>query len=141
MNKQQDSKQSISLRHRDCDSAKLHDFLSRHIPSDDISEDVQHDLRLVAEEIFSNIVNHADVSSEDNAITVELSHDSDAINIIFKDTGRAFNPVCDHENCIQDNDHAEGGMGIHLIKTLTDHQEYKRIGQQNVFIVTKHYNN
>jgi len=137
-------KQSIELKHKTSDCRKLHNFLLSHIKTndmpDDIPDEMQHDLRLVIEEIFCNIVNHADVASQNNAITVELSYSIHTIIITFTDTGIAFNPLCDHENCMHSNDHAEGGMGVHLIKSLTDHQEYKRIDQQNVFTVTKHYN-
>jgi len=131
---------SVVLKHKSSDCKKLHDFLSKNIRADNIPAETQHDLRLVIEEVFINIVNHADVTSQDNEIIIELSHTVRSIDITFKDTGKAFNPLCDHENCMHDNDHSKGGMGVHLIKSLTDHQEYKRIDQQNVFTVTKHYN-
>ncbi len=137
MNKQINS---VVLKHRSSDSSKLHDFLSDNIRLDKIPAETQHDLRLAIEEVFINIVNHADVTSQDNEIIIELSHTIHSIDITFKDTGKAFNPLCDHENCMHEKDHSEGGMGVHLIKSLTDHQEYKRIDQQNVFTVTKHYN-
>jgi len=136
----QKNKQKITLQHKACDCRKLHNFLSEHIQLNNIPDETQHDLRLVTEEIFCNIVNHADVASQDNTITIEFNHNIYIIRITFTDTGKAFNPICDHENCMDDNDHSEGGMGVHLIKSLTDHQEYKRINQQNVFTVTKHYN-
>ena len=34
----------------------------------------------------------------------------------------------------------EGGMGIVLVKSLTDEQNYRRDGDHNVFTVTKNYN-
>jgi len=134
------SKQRITLKHKACDTCMLHDFLSESIQANNIPSEIQHDLRLVIEEIFSNIVDHADVTSKNNDVIVELNLDTHAIKITFTDTGNAFNPICDHENCMDENDHSEGGMGVHLIKSLTDQQEYKRINQQNVFTVTKHYN-
>jgi len=140
MNKPLISKQSIELRHQASDCRKLRDFLTQNIQMKNLPDEIQHDLRLVSEEIFSNIVNHADVTSRDSKINIELTSHADSINITFIDSGKAFNPLCDHENCMHDNDHSEGGMGVHLIKSLTDHQEYKRIDQQNVFTVTKHYN-
>ncbi len=140
MNKPQTSKLNIMLKHKADDYKKLHDFLSEHIETDNIPVEAQHDLRLVSEEIFTNITNHAGIDPPNNAITVELKHEAHAITITFTDNGKAFNPMCNHENCMHDNDHSEGGMGIHLIKSLTDTQEYKRIDQQNVFTVTKHYN-
>ncbi len=140
MNKQRTDKQNIVLRHKFSDCKKLHDFLSDHFKTSNVPDEIQHDLRLAIEEIFTNIITHADVESENNSISIELSYSAHTINITFKDKGKAFNPICDHENCMDSNDHSEGGMGVHLIKSLTDYQEYKRIEQQNVFTVTKHYN-
>ena len=140
MNKPIIRKHRIVLKHIACDCHRLHDFLTENLPSREMPDELRHDLRLATEEIFSNIVNHADVASKDDEIAVEISHCVRSIYITFTDTGKAFNPLCDHENCIQDNDHSEGGMGVYLIRSLTDHQAYKRINQQNVFTVTKHYN-
>lgn len=134
------NKQTITLQHKTCDCRKLHDFLLEHVQLNNIPDETQHDLRLATEEIFCNIVDHADVASQDKAITIEFSYDIQTISITFVDTGKAFNPLCDHDDCIHSNDHSEGGMGVHLIKSLTDHQEYQRINQRNVFTVTKHYN-
>jgi len=137
MNKQINS---LVLKHRASDYGKLHDFITENIRSDNIPTEIGHDLRLATEEIFSNIINHADITSQDNKITIELTVTTLAIKISFKDSGKAFNPICSSGINMLDNDHSEGGMGIHLIKSLTDQQEYKRIDQQNVFTVTKYYN-
>ncbi len=139
MSKPQTRTQNIVLKHKASDCRKLHDFLSNHIKSNKIPDKIQHDLRLVIEEIFTNIINHAGVESPNSTITVEFSHSPHKINITFKDTGKAFNPLCDHKNDLDSNDRCEGGMGIHLITSLTDHQEYHRVEQINVFTVTKRY--
>jgi len=136
------NKQTITLRHKVADCQKLYEFISVYNKSNNVPNETQQDLRLVIEEIFCNIVNHAEVTSQSEVINIEYSHQHHVITITFTDTGKKFNPLCDHKNGMYNNDHSEGGMGVHLIliKSLTDHQEYQRIKQQNVFTVTKHYN-
>ena len=133
------------------DAEKVFICLSQYIQQHNISSHTQDDLRLALEETFINIVSYAysDITNTDTKnsdkhtqeIKVEFSHTCDTINITFIDTGKAFNPLTDAEQFDENNEHIEGGMGIHLIKSLTDAQVYKRTKQTNVFTLTKHYTN
>ncbi len=121
----------------ECD--RLSAFLTDYESSNNIPDEIQHDLRLVLEEVFVNITNYAFPSGETHTVSIEISNTENAISITFIDGGIAFNPLIDCNNEIDADDHGEGGMGIYLIKSLTDQQEYSRIEQRNVFTVTKHY--
>ncbi len=144
MNKQTDRKKII-VSNSSADSETVSDFLREYIHSQNISEDILADLRLATEEIFINIVSYAyppeKKPEEEQKVTLELSHSSSSIDVTFTDTGRAFNPLTDCTPSIESDDHCDGGMGIPLIKSLTDRQEYNRIKNRNVFTVTKHYTN
>ena len=139
MNKQKHNQQVISLQNKTSESSKLSDFLAEYISSNSIPDVIHHDLRLAAEEAFVNIASYAYAKEDQQTVTIELSHTSNEISITFTDTGIAFNPLTDPAESKGTNDHCEGGMGIHLIKSLTDQQEYNRIKQRNVFTVTKYY--
>ncbi len=139
MNKQVSNKQSLSLQNKISDSGKLSDFLAEYAKTFEMSDEIYNDLRLVLEEAFVNIASYAYTEEDTQIITVELSNTADEICITFTDTGIAFNPLTDEAECKDTDDHCEGGMGIHIIKSLTDHQEYNRVGQSNVFTVAKHY--
>lgn len=129
-------KQVITLKNLATESARLSESLLQYIHANDISPDIFDDLRLTVEEIFINIVSYADPVDKSNDITIEFSHDGSALDITFTDSGAAFNPL----NCnATTDDLCNGGMGIRLIKSLTDAQSYKRVKQHNVFTVTKHY--
>lgn len=131
--------QTISLHNTLSDSSKLFDFLTQHVKTYKVPDETYNDLRLVLEETFVNIVSYAYEKEDTQIITVELKNTVDEINITFTDTGIAFNPLTATAACLETDDHSEGGMGIHIIKSLSDHQEYNRVGQSNVFTVTKHY--
>jgi len=139
MNNQPGNRQSITVKNNISECDRLSAFLTDYESSNNIPDEIQHDLRLVLEEAFVNITNYAFASGETHTVSIEISNTANAISITFIDDGIAFNPLLDCNNEIDADDHCEGGMGIYLIKSLTDQQKYNRIKQRNVFTVTKHY--
>lgn len=139
MNSKSQNRQSATLQNKMAECEKLVDLWTNYAKSNNIPDDIKNDLRLVTEEIFANIINYAHKSDDIQSVDIEFSSDTDSISITFTDTGIAFNPIVDCNKDIEQDDHCEGGMGIHLIMSLTDHQEYNRINQHNVFTVTKYY--
>ncbi len=139
MDRQMQNTRSITLSNELADSSKLADFLSDYVKTYKIPGDTYNDLRLVLEETFVNIASYAFDKHGGQTISVELSNTAGEISITFTDTGIAFNPLNHAADNIETADHCEGGMGIHIIRSLTDRQQYHRVGQSNVFTVTKHY--
>lgn len=139
MDKSSSNRQIISLQNRLSDSSKLSDFLASIADKFDIPEETYNDLRLALEETFINIASYAFEKGETRDISVEFNNTADEISITFTDNGIAFNPLTANIDCLDSGDHCDGGMGIHLIRSLTDYQEYNRVGQSNVFTLTKHY--
>ena len=117
----------------------LAEFLHKYISTQNIPGKILDDLRLAAEETFINIVNYVYPPDENHNVTVELSHSANSINITFTDTGHAFDPLTNFSARIDTGERCKGGVGIHLIKSLTDQQEYRRIDKRNVFTLSKHY--
>ena len=143
MNKQKHKQQVISLQNKKSECSKLSGFLAKYISTNSIPDVIHHDLRLAAEEAFVNIVNYAFANKKSHTITIEISSTSNTVSITFIDSGIEFNPLLppgiNSDENIDTDDFCEGGMGIHLIKSLTDQQQYNRIKQRNVFTLTKHY--
>ena len=139
MNNQPRNRQSITVKNNTSECDRLSAFLTDYESSNNIPDEIQHDLRLVLEEVFVNITNYAFPSGETHTVSIEISNTANAVSITFIDGGIAFNPLLDCNNEVDADDHCKGGMGIHIIKSLTDQQEYSRIEQRNVFTVTKHY--
>ena len=130
----------IQLINCSSECQRLYDFLADKLGSLPVSKEFRHDLKLVAEELLANIINHGyDEEEEEQIIDIELSVDNDRVQLTFTDSGKAFNPVKNEQPELL-NDLSEGGMGILLVKSLTDEQNYRRDGDRNVFTVTKNYN-
>ena len=119
---------------------RLFKFLDESLAQLPVNLEFKHDIKLVCEELLANIINHGyDGESGDNSIGIRLTANSKRLQISFTDSARAYNPL---ENDASDalNDLSEGGMGLLLVKSLTDLQHYSRDDSHNVLTVTKNYN-
>lgn len=98
------------------------------------------DLRLVAEEVMTNIVQYAHVEIEERPVELRLSSPPGALRMEFRDEGAPFNPL---DAPMPDLDtrpetRAIGGLGVHLVRSLVDEASYSREGSANVFVLIKH---
>lgn len=97
------------------------------------------DLQLVAEEIVSNVSKYAGLPAGAN---VYLTLNSDARQVVLetRDQGAAFDPLAqsDRAELGEEIDSASiGGLGVHLITSLTDRQSYRREKGWNILQVIK----
>jgi len=97
------------------------------------------ELKLVAEEIVTNIQKYAGLDAAGN-VELLLQRDGDTLTLETTDPGRAFDPLHDaHRSTLgADIETAEiGGLGVHLLTQLTDHQSYRRTDGLNRLRVQK----
>ena len=96
------------------------------------------DQLLVAEEIVSNIDKYGGLAGDatvDLAVRVEPSR----ITLEVSDSGTPFNPLAQANRSELGNRvhrSAIGGLGLHLITTLTSEQDYHRADGRNILRVT-----
>jgi len=129
----------IQLINKTSECDRLFEFLNDSLEHLPVTKEFRHDLKLVSEELLTNIINHGYDSHADETIDIELAVDGSSVRITFTDSASAFNPLeREHPDIL--NDLSEGGMGILLVKSLTDDQHYTRDNNHNVFTVTKNYN-
>ncbi len=129
----------IVLRSEPDQCERLYSFLASSLAHLPVSLEFRHDIKLVAEELLANITKHGYANDPRGQIDLELCIDDNSVHLTFSDAGQAFNPL---ERDVPDtlNDLSLGGMGILLVKSLTDAQHYRRDGRRNVLTVTKNYN-
>jgi anti-sigma regulatory factor (Ser/Thr protein kinase) len=104
-----------------------------------LSRELASEMRLVAEEALTNVLDHAYGQKEKSAVDVILRVEGGAVRLTVRDKGKAFNPL---ESALPRLDlpveeRPLGGLGIHLIKTLTDEQIYAREGEENVLVLVR----
>lgn len=95
-------------------------------------------IRLIIEEIFSNIVRFAYTDSELHNVSIQLKKFNDEISIEIMDDGIAFNPMEHHLGATDDPaSSVDGGMGLTLIKTFSNSITYQRVDNHNQLLITK----
>ena len=131
--------EQIQLSNKTSECNRLFEFLATNLQKLPVTNEFRHDLKLVSEELLANIIKHGYDQHSDEKINIELAVDGSSVRLTFTDSAREFNPLERNSPEIL-NDLSAGGMGIMLVRSLTDEQSYKRDSNLNVFTVTKNYN-
>ncbi|WP_028574942.1 ATP-binding protein [Desulfonatronovibrio hydrogenovorans] len=104
-----------------------------------MSAGVIQKIELVAEEILLNIIRHA--YGREGRATVRIgcaASGSGSFHIRFMDWGEPFNPLerTDPDTTLSAEDRQVGGLGILLIKKMSDHVKYTRQDSTNILDVS-----
>lgn len=100
--------------------------------------EIAFDLQLVAEEILVNTIDYgfsdSGGSAPERLLELALYHEPESVTLKFTDNARAFNPLAQAppELGLPAQDAPIGGLGVHLVKSLTDQQHYRRQGNRNI---------
>jgi len=97
------------------------------------------DLRVVLDEVLSNVVKYAFEGKERLPIDVEAVLAESALQITVADRGREFDPLSKSEPDVGApmSERPIGGLGILLVKRLTDSQAWTRTEGVNRLTLTK----
>lgn len=111
---------------REIDSLdEIFDFADDFFSAHDINEDIAFSMRLVVEELFTNLVRH-NVGGRDH-ILIRLDKDSSQLILQLKDFD--VEPVTIPEPKIDIHQSLDerriGGLGIHLVKSVVDTLTYE----------------
>ena len=118
----------------------VNDFMAEVLAPVDVSTKVQMQIELAVEEIFVNIASYAYGDKIGNATIVgRLSESPLAIEIIFSDEGRPYNPLArdDPDTDAALEERSIGGLGIFLVKKNVDDLAYEYRDGKNILTVRK----
>lgn len=93
-------------------------------------DDLIFKLHLILEEVGLNAMTYGGASS----VRVIISEEGDRVTIEISDDGGAFDPLNDAPEPDVDaalEERPIGGLGIHLVRTLTNDLSYRREGGRN----------
>jgi len=94
-----------------------------------VSDAVLGDLRLVVDEAVTNVVVHGYGDDTDGVVDVHMQADGDAVIIKIRDRAKHFDPkdvsVPQLDTALKDRPF--GGMGIFLIRKMTDEAEFSAL--------------
>ncbi len=105
--------------------------------------DLEFKIRLVLDELCTNVVNYAHGDKLDHDMSVTIESDDDEVKVLIVDDGSPFNPLEDAPEPDTDSDLADrqvGGLGVHFVKTLVDDVRYWRDDDKNHVVLSKRRN-
>jgi len=94
---------------------------------------------LALDELVSNCVKYAYEDSGEHIIDVELQIADRRLIVTVVDDGHAFDPLTipPPDLSLAAEDRKIGGLGIHLLMTVSDSMTYERRGNQNRVVLVK----
>ena len=109
---------------------------------EDWPQDLIFTTHLVLEELCLNVINHA-YRGRPGIFEVVITSDVRALKLEIIDNGPEYNVLTDaptpNVSAIIE-DRPVGGLGVHLVKNLTDEMDYKREDNKNHLTVIKRRN-
>ena len=95
-------------------------------------------LHVILDEICSNIVKHSGASGFE--VDIELMRDPSGIMLTFSDDGVAYDPLehIDPDTTLPAEQRPIGGLGIMMVKRMSDTMRYERLHDRNYLSVVKH---
>lgn len=131
----------LTLSPRLSELTRVRNELDRYLRDASLPDPVRNTLLVVAEEVLTNIVHYGCCDEVLDTIEVKVDQERAVVHMEFIDPGKPFNPLetAGRVTAGQLVENKEpGGIGVHLVRGLTNHQEYTRKADRNHFRITKH---
>lgn len=124
---------SLTLSNRISELERLAQSLAAFGKAHRLPDQVSQALGLALDEIVTNIISYGYDDQAEHQIHLRLSMQAGEVTVDVEDDGRPFNPL---EKATPDvtaplEERAEGGLGIHLVRTMLDNVEYRRQDGKN----------
>ncbi len=114
------------------------DFLHQFVSLQHATKDIRQDIDLVVEELFTNIVNHAGRSSDE--VFISLDTEGKELTITLENSTTTpfdITGVPEPNLDLPLRDRKPGGLGVFLVKKLTDSVRQEFRDGKNIITVTK----
>ena len=130
---------SMTLTNQVADIPQLNQFVEEACAGQHLGEGFIAELKLAIEEVVANVIHHAYDKHEKGEIGVNLKFRPEEVSVEIKDAGKAFDPTeikeADTESSVEER--RIGGLGLCLVRQLTDTMTYRREGNFNLLSLTK----
>jgi len=136
-------KETFHLKNDLSEINRLANIVLKFGKHNNLDEEIVGDLRLVLDEIVTNIISYGYENNTDQQICICICYKDDEISVEVKDEGKPFNPIeapgPDIEKPFEERE--TGGLGIYIVRKLMDELEYRSIEGKNILIMKKHLKN
>lgn len=98
------------------------------------------EVNLILEELATNVIRYGYDDGAEHEFLVQITAALGGMEIWLEDDGKAFNPLDlpkpDLDQPLEDR--PIGGLGIYLVRKMTDRMEYRRENGKNILVLRKH---
>jgi len=129
---------SIALTNNRYELVRLAEAVERFGAEQHLPNDTLTNINLVLDEVVSNVIKYGRAGDSDGAINVSLVREGGRLTIEVSDDGIAFNPLeATPPNLdLPIMERPVGGLGIHIVKALTETAAYRREHERNYLTMT-----
>ena len=113
--------------------SEMSDFLDICVEDYAIPMRTGYSLKVVADEIFSNIVYYSGAKNAE----ILFRNDTESVTLVFLDDGKPYNPMEAEEPDITASaqEREIGGLGLFMVKKMAEHVRYDYIAEKNQMTV------
>ncbi len=83
---------------------------------------------LACDEIFTNVVSYSGASG----VGISIRREGGSLTVAVSDDGAAFDPLARERHELVFDELDQGGMGLMLVRKVTEDISYERVGEKNV---------
>jgi len=118
-------------------SDAIEEFLIAHA----VPEDIHYLARLVVEELVSNAIKYAYDDDLHHEIELHTEVQDDVFTLSIHDDGHPFDPnsLPDPDTSLPAAERPIGGLGLYLVRSMSDSMEYSRTGLKNIVTIRKSF--
>jgi serine/threonine-protein kinase RsbW len=130
---------TIVLRNQVAELERVGQLVAAFGAEHGLPSQVVFDLTLALDEILTNVMSYGYTDEADHEIVVRLSQQAGTLVAEVEDDGRPFNPLDvpppDLDAAIEDR--PIGGLGLHLVRRVSDGLDYERAAGKNRLVLRK----
>ena len=121
------------------------DFILDKLKNDiDVTEHIDMEVRLLCEEVLMNIISYAYEEYDDIGemfVGYEYDEKDNCLTLKMCDYGAKFNPIEEKDPDLNSDilEREIGGLGVFLIKKISDFIHYERKTGMNILTIKKYY--
>ena len=133
------SSHQLTLASRLEELPRANDFLAGLADSGEVTQNELLTLQLILEEVLVNVICHGQPATPDEPIEIALRLSADDLEMEITDGGAPFDPLTAPPPDVTAplEDRPIGGLGIHLVKKLSDSVGYRRSENRNHLWLTR----
>lgn len=118
---------------------KLRENIFYFLESNNVKSSIISEILIVAEEVFTNIIRHSYGGESSNSIFIKISIEDDLLILRFLDSGKRVDNI-NIPDSLSEIKGKVGGLGLYLIKKLSDSYVYYNDGDCNINEIRKKIN-